>query len=254
MQLARFASPPMFRRVSLFPASALLLALAAGLAGCGEPDVRERLSGAPETVPPPAAAPAADDSRPALVAFGDSLTAGYGIDLDEAWPARLQERLDAAGFAYRVVNAGVSGETTSGGLRRLPFVLDRNPDAALVVIALGGNDGLRGVPVDVMTDNLEAMIREAEGRGLKVLLAGVPAPPELGRDYEDGFAETFREVSGAAGVPLLPSLLEGVAGVAELNQRDGIHPTAEGALRLAENAFEALRPLLTEPPAATVVP
>ena len=243
----RRAFPPAVRR--RLPIAGLVL----GLAGCGEPDVRE-LSRAPETAPPPPAAAVEDDPRPTLVAFGDSLTAGYGIDLDEAWPARLQERLDAEGFAYRVVNAGVSGETTSGGLRRLPFVLDRNPNAALVVIALGGNDGLRGVPVDVMMDNLEAMIREAEGRGLQVLLAGVPAPPELGRDYEDGFAETFREVAGATGVPLLPSLLEGVAGVAELNQRDGIHPTAEGALRLAENAFAALKPLLAEPPATGGVP
>ena len=243
----RRALPPAVRR------RFLITGLVLGFAGCGEPEVREQLGRAPETAPPPAA-PVEDDPRPALVAFGDSLTAGYGIDLDEAWPARLQERLDAEGFEYRVVNAGVSGETTSGGLRRLPFVLDRNPDAELVVIALGGNDGLRGVPVDVMMDNLGAMIREAEGRGLKVLLAGVPAPPELGQDYEDGFAETFRDVAGAAGVPLLPSLLEGVAGVAELNQRDGIHPTAEGALRLADNAFAALQPLLTEPPAATAVP
>ncbi len=246
----------MFRRAlpSAVRPHFLITGLVLGSAGCGEPDVREQLARAPETAPPPAAAPAVDDPRPALVAFGDSLTAGYGIDLDEAWPARLQERLDADGFAYRVVNAGVSGETTSGGLRRLPFVLDRNPNAELVVIALGGNDGLRGVPVDVMMDNLQAMIREAEGRGLQVLLAGVPAPPELGRDYEDGFAETFRDVAGATGVPLLPSLLEGVAGVAELNQRDGIHPTAEGALRLADNAFAALKPLLAEPPAAAGVP
>lgn len=246
----------MFRR-ALPPAARLpflIAGLVLGLAACGEPDVREQLARAPETAPPPAAAPAEDDHRPVLVAFGDSLTAGYGIDLDEAWPARLQERLDAEGFGYRVVNAGVSGETTSGGLRRLPFVLDRNPNAALVVIALGGNDGLRGVPVDVMMDNLRAMIREAEGRGLQVLLAGVPAPPELGRDYEDGFAETFRDVAGATGVPLLPSLLEGVAGVAELNQRDGIHPTAEGARRLAENAFAALKPLLAEPPGVAGVP
>ncbi len=235
---------------ALLAAAALLLAFA----GCGEPEVRDELSATREITPPPAAAPAEDDSRPVLVAFGDSLTAGYGIEVDEAWPARLQERLDREGFEYRVVNAGVSGETTSGGLRRLPWVLDRNPSAALVVIALGGNDGLRGVPVDVMMDNLGGMIREAEGRGLTVLLAGVPAPPELGRDYEDGFAETFREVAEDTGVPLLPSLLEGVAGVAELNQRDGIHPTAEGALRLAANAFAALRPLLTEPPGATAVP
>ena len=210
------------------------MAVFGALAGCGGTEVAEQLSGTSETAVPPVTAPADDDPRPAIVAFGDSLTASYGIDLDEAWPAVLQARLDGEGFRYRVVNAGVSGETTSGGLRRLPWVLDRNPAAELVVIALGGNDGLRGVPVDVMMDNLGAMIREAEGRGLKVLLAGVPAPPELGRDYEDGFAETFRQVAEDTGVPLLPSLLEGVAGVAELNQRDGIHPTAEGVERIVK--------------------
>lgn len=241
---------PFFAPVRLF-----LVTLAVGLASCGEPEMAERISGAREaSVPPPSPEAGEDDRRPALIAFGDSLTAGYGIEVDEAWPARLQELLDAEGIGYRVVNAGVSGETTSGGLRRLPWVLDRHPAAAVVVIALGGNDGLRGVPVDVMTDNLRGMIEEAGGRGLRVLLAGVPTPPELGRDYEEDFAEVFREAAAATGAPLLPSLLEGVAGVAELNQRDGIHPTAEGARVLAENAFEALRPLLTEPPAATAVP
>lgn len=249
----------MSRRVSPFSASTvrpLLAALTVGLAGCGEPEVAERISEAGESgvASPARAAAGQDDPRPALVAFGDSLTAGYGIELTEAWPARLQEMLDAGRLGYRVVNAGVSGETTSGGLRRLPWVLDRNPAAAVVVIALGGNDGLRGVPVDVMTDNLRGMIAEAEGRGLQVLLAGVPTPPELGRDYEEDFAEVFREVAEAAGVPLLPSLLEGVAGVAELNQRDGIHPNEEGARLLAENAFGALLPLLGEPPGAAGVP
>ena len=223
-------------------------------AACGDAEVAEQISEAREIAVPPAPAPADEtDARPGLVAFGDSLTAGYGIEVTEAWPARLQELLDAAGLGYRVVNAGVSGETTSGGLRRLPWVLDRNPSAEVVVIALGGNDGLRGVPVDVMMDNLRGMIREAEGRGLTVLLAGVPAPPELGRDYEDGFRDTFREVAGDTGVPLLPSLLAGVAGVAELNQRDGIHPNAEGARLLAETAFRALKPLLREPSGAAAV-
>ena len=248
------AAPRRTRHARLTGRRWLLAGLLLAFAGCGESEVAEELSGAREMAAPPAVAPDESDSRPALVAFGDSLTAGYGIELTEAWPARLQELLDAEDLGYRVVNAGVSGETTSGGLRRLPWVLDRNPSAEVVVIALGGNDGLRGVPVDVMMDNLRGMIREAEGRGLRVLLAGVPAPPELGRDYEDGFADTFREVADDTGVPLLPSLLEGVAGVAELNQRDGIHPTAEGARRLAENAFTALKPLLTEPPGATAVP
>lgn len=249
---------PMLRRDSPFPASAaarFLLALGVGFAGCGDSEVAEPLPEAREAaLPPPAPEAEAADPRPALIAFGDSLTAGYGIELTEAWPARLQELLDAEEFGYRVVNAGVSGETTSGGLRRLPWVLDRNPAAQVVVIALGGNDGLRGVPVDVMKDNLLGMIEEAEGRGLRVLLAGVPTPPELGRDYEENFAEVFREVADAARVPLLRSLLEGVAGVAELNQRDGIHPNPEGARILAANALAALRPLFAEPPEAAAVP
>ena len=261
--MTRSVSPAVFQRIETsLPATGgsffrgfLLLALGLALvfAACGESQVAEEFSEAREiAVPPPA--PAEDDPRPKLIAFGDSLTTGYGIEVTEAWPSRLQELLDAEELAYRVVNAGVSGETTSGGLRRLPWVLDRNPAAAVVVIALGGNDGLRGVPVDVMMDNLRGMIAEAEGRGLRVLLAGVPTPPELGRDYEDAFGDTFREVAAAAGVPLLPSLLEGVAGVAELNQRDGIHPTAEGARLLAENAFRALLPLLGEPARGSTVP
>ena len=247
------AAPGAARRARRRGTGWLLPALWLSLAGCGDPDVSAPLAGAREPAPPPPAARTAD-SRPSLIAFGDSLTAGYGIERTESWPARLQEHLDAGGFDYRVVNAGVSGETTSGGLRRLPWVLDRNPSAEVVVIALGGNDGLRGVPVDVMRENLESMVAEAEGRGLRVLLAGVPAPPELGRDYEDGFRDVFREVAARAGAPLLPSLLEGVAGVADLNQPDGIHPTAEGARRLAENAFAALLPLLGEPPGAPGVP
>ena len=244
----------MLRCVSPFPGSTLrvlLPAVAAAFAACGEAEVAEPLPEARRTVVP-APPSAAEDPRPTLIAFGDSLTAGYGLDLAEAWPARLQELLDAEGLEFRVVNAGVSGETTSGGLRRLPWVLDRNPAAVVVVIALGGNDGLRGVPVDVMTDNIHGMIEEAEGRGLRVLLAGVPTPPELGRDYEEDFAAVFREAADAAGAPLLPSLLAGVAGVADLNQRDGIHPNAAGARLLADNAFAALRPLLTEVVAETV--
>ncbi len=189
-----------------------------------------------------------------LVAFGDSLTAGYGVDLTEAWPERFQELLDAGGHAVRVVNAGVSGETSAGGLRRLPWVLDRQPAAAAIVIALGGNDGLRGIPPDSMAQNLAAMVHEAQGRGLAVLLSGVPSPPELGEDYQAAFTEAFRQVAGETGVPLLPSLLEGVAGVRELNQGDRIHPNAEGARRLAENVLGAMEPLLAEQDWSRAVP
>lgn len=200
---------------------------------------------APAPVPPPAEAPA--DERPAIVAFGDSLTAGYRLEIEQAWPARLQERLDEEGIALRVVNAGVSGETSSGGRRRLSWVLDRQPAARFLVLALGGNDGLRGVPASVMTDNLSGMIREAEERGLSVLLAGVPTAPELGPDYAEEFRDAFRRVARDTGTPLLENLLEGVAGDPELNQPDRIHPNEAGARLLAANVFAALAPLLPAP-------
>lgn len=244
------------RRVHpLFPTSfpgfvTVLVAAGAVLSGCGEgPDESggdALRAPARSQAPPPVEAPA--DDRPALIAFGDSLTAGYRLEVEEAWPARLQERLDEEGIALRVVNAGVSGETSSGGLRRLPWVLDRQPAARFLVVALGGNDGLRGVPASVMTENLLGMIREAEGRGLSVLLAGVPTAPELGPDYAEEFRDAFRTVARDTGTPLLENLLHGVAGVPEWNQPDRIHPNAAGARLLAGNVFAALAPLL--PPSA----
>lgn len=234
------------------PALLLLAAAAAFAFGCGGDDAPRdpapaKEAPAPAPVPPPAEDP--EDDRPAIVAFGDSLTAGYGMEIEEAWPARLQERLDREGLALRVVNAGVSGETSSGGLRRLPWVLDREPEARVLVLALGGNDGLRGVPASVMADNLRAMIGEAEGRGLSVLLAGVPTAPELGPDYADEFRAAFREVADETRTPLLENLLDGVAGDPALNQRDRIHPNADGARRLADNVFAVIAPLLGPAPA-----
>lgn len=254
--------PPSFRVPGPTGASAPFRALfptllvAGALLACGDgpgdrpadfeaPGAEKRGAPAPAAGPPPAEAPA--DERPAIVAFGDSLTAGYRLEIEEAWPARLQERLDEAGIGLRVVNAGVSGETSSGGLRRLPWVLDRQPEARFLVLALGGNDGLRGVPASVMTENLSGMIREAEGRGLSVLLAGVPTAPELGPDYAEEFRDAFRGVARDTGTPLLENLLEGVAGDPELNLPDRIHPNEAGARLLAGNVFAALAPLLPPP-------
>ena len=229
---------------------AVLVIAGAVLPGCGdgsdEPPPPALRPPARPPEPPPVETPA--DGRPAIIAFGDSLTAGYGLEVEEAWPARLQERLDEEGISLRVVNAGVSGETSSGGLRRLPWTLDRQPAARFLVIALSGNDGLRGVPASVMTENLIGMIREAEGRGLSVLLAGVPTAPELGPDYADEFRDAFRAVARDTGTPLLENLLAGVAGDPEWNQPDRIHPNAAGARLLAGNVFAALAPLLPLPP------
>ncbi len=219
---------------------ALPVLFAGLLAACGEP-------AEPPADPVPVAEPAEDRSLPALIAFGDSLTAGYGIDPEQAWPARLEELLEARGHRFRVVNAGVSGETSSGGLRRLPWALDREPNAALVVIALGGNDGLRAIPPALMEENLRGMVEEARSRGLRTLLAGVPTPPELGAAYAEEFAAAFRSVAQDTGTPLIESLLEGVAGVPERNQRDGIHPNPEGAARIAETVLAAVTPLVRNP-------
>ena len=187
-----------------------------------------------------AAEPAGADFR--IVAFGDSLTAGLGLPVEEAYPSRLQERLELAGYRARVVNAGVSGETTAGGLRRFDWSLDG--DVEILILALGGNDGLRGLPVEQMRDNLARMISAALDGGAQVLLAGMEAPPNFGADYADRFRGAFAQLAAEYDVVFVPFLLEGVAGVAGLNQADGIHPNAEGADRVAAHVWSALEPML----------
>jgi acyl-CoA thioesterase-1 len=180
--------------------------------------------------------------EPVIVALGDSLTAGLGVAADEAYPALLQARLERHGLRYRVVNAGVSGDTTAGALRRVDWVLRARP--AVVVVALGANDGLRGLPVTAMRDNLAAIVTRLRAGGARVLLAGMRLPPNYGADYTREFAEAFPSVARRASVPLVPFLLEGVAGVPALNQADGIHPNAAGQRVVADNVWRALQPLL----------
>ena len=180
--------------------------------------------------------------EPVIVALGDSLTAGLGVTADEAYPALLQARLEREGLHYRVVNAGVSGDTTAGALRRVDWVLRARP--AVVVVALGANDGLRGLPVTAMRDNLAAIVTRLRAGGARVLLAGMRLPPNYGAAYTREFAEAFPSVARRASVPLVPFLLEGVAGVPALNQADGIHPNAAGQRVVADNVWRALEPLL----------
>ena len=180
--------------------------------------------------------------EPVIVALGDSLTAGLGVTADEAYPALLQARLERDGLHYRVVNAGVSGDTTAGALRRVDWVLRARP--AVVVVALGANDGLRGLPVTAMRDNLAAIVTRLRAGGARVLLAGMRLPPNYGAAYTREFAEAFPSVARRASVPLVPFLLEGVAGVPALNQADGIHPNAAGQRVVADNVWRALKPLL----------
>jgi len=176
--------------------------------------------------------------------LGDSLTAGLGLPPDEAYPAIIQQRLDAEGLKFQVVNAGVSGDTSAGGLRRLDWALDG--DVRVLVVALGGNDGLRGLPVSELQQNLSTIVERAQARHVQVVLAGMEAPPNFGKDYTLEFRRVYADVAKKYNVKLLPFLLDRVAGNETLNQRDGIHPTAEGARLVADNVWSVLKPLLEE--------
>jgi len=203
--------------------------------------------GVEEENPPAMSASAPDRSAlPKIVAFGDSLTAGFGIGLDEAYPAVLQDLLDDEGYAYEVVNAGVSGDTSAGGVRRLDWVLDGR-DVEVLILALGANDGLRGLPPAEMKKNLADVIERAKARGIRVLLAGFEAPPDSRDRYLQEFVSVFPELAREHELALLPSLLQDVAGVSELVQEDGKHPNVKGARVLAENVFRALEPFLFRP-------
>jgi acyl-CoA thioesterase I len=178
-----------------------------------------------------------------IVALGDSLTAGLGVAADEAYPARLEARLAREGYAYRVVNAGVSGDTTAGGLRRVDWVLRAKPE--IVIVALGANDGLRAQSPQAMRENLAAIVKRLQAAGARVLLAGMRLPPNYGAEYTKEFQEVFSEVARSTGVALMPFLLDGVAADPRLNQPDGIHPTASGQQVIADRLWPYLRPLLT---------
>jgi len=177
-----------------------------------------------------------------VVALGDSLTAGFGVEPDQAWPALVGARLRREGYAYRVVNAGVSGDTSAGGLRRVDWVLRTRP--AVVVVALGANDGLRGQPARETGANLTGIVDRLKAAGARVLLAGMRLPPNYGPDRAREFAAVFGEVARRARVPLVPFLLDGVAGDAALNLPDGIHPNPAGHRIIAERIWPHLAPLL----------
>jgi acyl-CoA thioesterase I len=177
-----------------------------------------------------------------IVALGDSLTAGLGVAADEAYPARLEARLQQEGYAYRVVNAGVSGDTTAGGLRRVDWVLRAKPE--IVIVALGANDGLRAQSPPAMRDNLAAIVNRLQAAGARVLLAGMRLPPNYGAEYTKEFQAVFPDVARSARVAFMPFLLDGVAADPRLNQPDGIHPTAAGYQVIADRLWPYLRPLL----------
>jgi acyl-CoA thioesterase-1 len=214
------------------------LVLAIGAAVCGACRPRDTV----DASRPVSASRVDTGSRPRIVVLGDSLTAGLGLRPGEAYPAILEQQLQDRGHGFDVVNAGVSGDTSAGGLRRLDWALEG--DVRILVVALGANDGLRGVPVEEMKRNLGRIIEGARRRGVAVLLAGMEAPPNYGEEYRRRFRAVYPELATKHGATLVPFLLDGVAGDAGLNQPDGIHPTAKGQERVAENVWKALRPLL----------
>lgn len=193
----------------------------------------------------PLAFAAAASAETVVLALGDSLTEGYGVEPEAAWPKRLEERLRADGADVRVINAGISGSTTASAVSRLRWQLRAKPD--LLVLALGGNDGLRGLDLEETEQNLADAIELAKEQGVRVLLAGMKIPPNYGSDYTQRFEALFPALARRYDVALIPFLLEGVAARPEMNLPDGIHPNAAGHRRVAETVEELLRPLLEEP-------
>jgi acyl-CoA thioesterase-1 len=178
-----------------------------------------------------------------LLVVGDSISAAFGMDTRQGWVALLEKRLDEQGFDHQVVNASISGDTSAGGAARLPALLaEHQPE--LVIIELGGNDGLRGQPPAQLQQNLAAMVQAAQQKGAQVLILGMQLPPNYGQRYTTAFAAVFPQVASEFSVPLVPFVLEGVGGVPEMMQADGIHPTAEAQPRLLENVWPTLKPLL----------
>ena len=181
--------------------------------------------------------------KPVILVLGDSLSAGYGIPVEQGWVARLQKRLDAEGYGYTVVNASVSGETTVGGLERLPRALAKHAPA-VVIIELGGNDGLRGLPVSELRANLEALVAASRKSGAEALLAAIRMPPNYGPQYTERFYAVYESLARERKVPWVPFFLEGVALREDLFQDDGIHPDLEAQPILLDNVWPVLEPLL----------
>jgi acyl-CoA thioesterase-1 len=234
--------------------TAILAALTLFLLGCHTDNTAKQENGSdpansvpaaespaetPTATPPP---PAINDKRPLIVCFGDSLTAGYGTELGKSYPDYLQADLDAKGYHYRVVNEGISGNTTKDGVERVDSIVAMRP--ALVVVEFGGNDGLRGLRIEDSRANLDKIVSTLKASGTKIVMAGITLPPDYGPDYIKQFNETYALLAKKYNVPLLPFLLKGVFGIDGMMQRDNTHATAEGNKVVANNVLPLVVPLL----------
>jgi len=225
-------------------AAVIIVSACLVLAGCRE-------TSSPAAAPVPAAAPATAAPRtpgvahPRIVFLGDSLTAGLGLESSQSFPALIGQRLAKEGLNYEIVNAGVSGDTSAGGLRRLDWSLDG--DVKVLVVALGANDGLRGLSPAELRKNLSTVLDRAAARGVTVILAGMEAPPNFGAEYTRQFRSVYTDLAQTYRVRFVPFLLQGVAGDATLNQADGIHPNGRGAEIVADLVWAELKPALARP-------
>jgi acyl-CoA thioesterase I len=185
-----------------------------------------------------------DTAMKTIVFFGNSLTAGYGLEPSQAFPALVQRKIDSLDLPYKVINAGVSGETSAGGNGRIDWILQQSPD--VFVLELGANDGLRGIPLDETKKNLQSIIDKVKAKNpsVKIVIAGMMMPPNMGQLYTTRFRSIFPELAKENNATLIPFLLQGVGGEAKFNQQDGIHPTAEGHEIVAENVWEAMKTVL----------
>lgn len=228
----------MTRKIALACACATLAAFTA--CAPSEPATESTASGAADS------APRTRDTTGVVLFLGTSLTAGYGIGAEHAYPALIQQKLAAAGYRLRVVNAGISGETSAGGLRRIDWSLQQ--PVRVLVLELGANDGLRGLSISSLRKNLSEIIERTRNRypDAAIVIAGMEAPPNLGSAYTKEFRDVYRDLADEYDAALVPFLLEGVAAVPELNQEDGIHPNAEGQQRIAENVWKILQPIIRQ--------
>lgn len=215
----------------------------AAACGVGRSTTARETPAAVDRAPVPESAPplSSPGTRPRIVVLGDSLTAGLGLAPSQAYPALLQQRLAGSGLDYDVINAGVSGDTSAGGLARLDWALEGR--VRILVVALGANDALRGLATDQLERNLAAIIERATARGIVVVLAGMEAPPNWGPEYTRAFHRVYPTLAARYHAPLVPFLLAGVAGIERLNQQDGIHPTAEGDRIIADTLWAVLEPI-----------
>ncbi|HWI63469.1 MAG TPA: arylesterase [Symbiobacteriaceae bacterium] len=221
----------------------VVLVAALGMVGCG--GKAKPASSTQRPAQPTVASPVKGVDRtgwPVIVAFGDSLTAGQGVSFDKSYPSQLQAELDRLGYKYRVVNAGISGDTTAGGVTRVQSVLGHKPE--IVILELGPNDALQGMRMDQMKTNLQKMIETFQKEKVKVVLAGMQIPPNYGPDYTETFRQAYVDLAKQYNLPLIPFFLDGVAAKPELNQMDGIHPTAEGYAYVVRNVIPVLEPML----------